>query len=191
MKLGMVDAVPGGVELDESVRRAGVLVEAGLDGIEVSCGLMRAPTDSARTYVVVDTRRAFRDLLFHRLFARPAPEAYFRTWARRLRSSVATTVILVGGLRTTGVMREVLDSGDADFLALARPLIREPDLVRQIENGREGAVSCTSCNLCLMHEGHHTLRCWRVPRKRLIEHAVYRMSGGFSKADVIPVQESH
>jgi 2,4-dienoyl-CoA reductase-like NADH-dependent reductase (Old Yellow Enzyme family) len=191
MKMGLVDAVAGGVELAESVRRARVLAAAGLDGIEVSSGLMQAPTDSARTYVAVDRLRALQDLLFHRVLSRPAPEAYFRDWARALRAEVETTVILVGGLRSTATMRDVLTSGDADFLAMARPLIREPDIVRQIEAGREGLVACTSCNLCLMHEGHHSLRCWRIPRRRLMEHAVYRLSGGFAKADVIPVQRSH
>ena len=78
------------------------------------------------------------DLLFHRILASPAPEAYFRDWARALRAATDTTVILVGGLRTTSTMRDVLISGDADFLAMARPLIREPDIVRQIESGREG-----------------------------------------------------
>jgi 2,4-dienoyl-CoA reductase-like NADH-dependent reductase (Old Yellow Enzyme family) len=187
----MVDAVPGGVDLTDSVRRAAVLVAAGIDAIEVSSGLMQAPTDSAKTYVAVDRRRAFEDLLFHRMLASPAPEAYFRDWARALRQATGTTVILVGGLRTTTTMRDVLISGDADFLAMARPLIREPDIVRQIESGREGPVCCTSCNLCLIHEGHHSLRCWRVPRRRLLEHAVYRLSGGFAKSDVIPVQRSH
>jgi 2,4-dienoyl-CoA reductase-like NADH-dependent reductase (Old Yellow Enzyme family) len=191
MKMGLVDAVPGGVDLTESVRRAAVLVAAGVDAIEVSSGLMQAPTDSAKAYVAVDRRRALGDLLFHRILAKPTPEAYFRDWARALRAGVETTVILVGGLRTTETMRDVLTSGDADFLAMARPLIREPDIVRQIESGREGHVACTSCNLCLMHEGHHSLRCWRVPRRRLLEHAAYRISGGFAVADVIPVQRPH
>jgi hypothetical protein len=30
-----------------------------------------------------------------------------------------------------------------------------------------------------MHEDHHSLRCWRVPRRRLLYHAAYRLSGGF------------
>lgn len=188
MKIGMVDAVPGGLKVDESVRRAGVLVAAGLDGVEVSCGLMQAPSDSAKTYVAVGPRRAAQDLLVHRLLSPPRPEAYFRPWARSLRAAVDTTVILVGGMRTTGTMREVLESGDADFVAMARPLIREPDLVAQIERGREGQGDCTSCNLCMMHEGHHPLQCWRTPRIRLLQHAVYRFTGGFKRAKVIPTK---
>lgn len=181
LKLGMVDAVPDGLGLEESVRRAGRLVEAGLDGIEVSCGIMRLATDSARQYVAVDRRRALEDLLVHRVLKEPAAEAYFMPWAQALRRAVDTTIIVVGGMRTTQTMEGVLASGDCDFVAMARPLIREPDLVSQLANGRTGRVDCTSCNICLMHEGHHSLRCWRKPRHRLLAHAVFRLSGGFKR----------
>jgi 2,4-dienoyl-CoA reductase-like NADH-dependent reductase (Old Yellow Enzyme family) len=181
LKLGMVDAVPDGLALEESVRRAGRLVEAGLDGIEVSCGIMRRATDSARQYVAVDRRRALEDLLVHRVLKEPAAEAYFMPWAQALRRAVDTTIVVVGGMRTTQTMEAVLASGDCDFVAMARPLIREPDLVSQLANGRTGRVDCTSCNICLMHEGHHSLRCWRKPRRRLLAHAVFRLSGGFKR----------
>jgi 2,4-dienoyl-CoA reductase-like NADH-dependent reductase (Old Yellow Enzyme family) len=181
LKLGMVDAVPNGLSLEESVRRAGRLVDAGLDGIEVSCGIMRLATDSARQYVAVDRRRALEDLLVHRVLKEPAAEAYFVPWARALRRAVRTTIVVVGGMRTTQTMEGVLAAGDADFVAMARPLIREPDLVAQLAAGRTGRVDCTSCNICLMHEGHHSLRCWRTPRHRLLAHAAYRLSGGFKR----------
>ena len=123
----------------------------------------------------------FQDLLLHRLLAQPGEEAYFEDWARRLRRSVDTKIILVGGLRTTATLERVIASGDADFIAMARPFIREPDLVSQIAAGRTGRVDCTSCNLCLRHEGHHSLRCWRTPRMRLLQHAIYRLSGGLGR----------
>ena len=188
MKIGMVDAVADGLRIDESVGRAQSLVDLGLDAIEVSCGLMQAPTDSANTYVAVGPKRAAQDLLVHRLLSDPRPQAYFRPWAQALRARVDTTIILTGGMRTTETMREVLESADADFIGLARPLIREPDLVSQIREGREGLVDCTSCNLCLIHEGHHPLQCWRTPRIRLLQHALYRVTGGFRRAEVIPTR---
>jgi 2,4-dienoyl-CoA reductase-like NADH-dependent reductase (Old Yellow Enzyme family) len=86
-------------------------------------------------------------------------------------------VILVGGLRTIETMEDVIAHGDADFVSLARPLIREPDLVRQIERGRSGLVDCVSCNICLQHEGVHALRCWRASNGELLAHAWYRLSG--------------
>jgi len=180
LKLGIADAEPGLIA-EESLARCPDLVAAGIDAIEVSVNVMVAPSDSAQTYVAVDRRRAAADLLVHRLFAQPGAEAYFDEWARRLRQAVDTQVILVGGLRTTATMDRVISSGDADFIAMARPFIREPDLVSQIAAGRTGRVDCTSCNLCLRHEGHHSLRCWRTPHRRLFQHAVYRFSGGLGR----------
>ena len=181
MKLGVVDAPPGGLDLEESSRVAALVVDAGLDALEVSCGVMVAASDSARQYVAVDRRRAADDLLFHRLLSEPAEEAYFMPWVRRVRASVSTTLVAVGGMRRTETMSALLEAGDADFLAMARPFIREPDLARQIADGRSGRVDCTSCNICLMHEGHHSLRCWRTPRRRLVQHAAFRLAGGLRR----------
>lgn len=181
LKLGIADAEQPGLTVEESVGRCARLACAGLDAIEVSVNVMVAPSDSAKTYVAVDRGRALRDLLVHRLLASPGEEAYFDGWARRLREALDTKIILVGGLRTTATMERVITSGDADFIAMARPFIREPDLVSQIAAGRTGRVDCTSCNLCLRHEGHHSLRCWRTPRKRLLQHAVYRLRGGLGR----------
>jgi 2,4-dienoyl-CoA reductase-like NADH-dependent reductase (Old Yellow Enzyme family) len=182
MKVGFEDVVDagGGLTGDQAVDGARRLVEAGLDAIEVSSNLM---ADYARAsvvpYVAVDFRRALEDLLPHRLFRREVAEAYFLPYARRLRAAVETKIILVGGLRRTLTMEKILERGDADFVAMARPLIREPELVRKIERGWRGRVECVSCNICLMHEDHHSLRCWRVPRRRLVHHAAYRLSGKF------------
>jgi 2,4-dienoyl-CoA reductase-like NADH-dependent reductase (Old Yellow Enzyme family) len=179
MKLGMVDAPPGGLDLAESTRVARLLVDAGFDALEISCGVMSAATDSARQYVAVDRKRAAEDLLVHRLLSEPGEEAYFMPWLRSVRREVDTTLVAVGGMRRTETMNALVAAGDADFIAMARPFIREPALARGIAEGRTRRVDCTSCNICLMHEGHHSLRCWRYPRRRLIQHAAYRLAGGF------------
>ncbi len=179
MKLGFHDAPPGGLSVEDAVQVAARAVSAGVDAIEVSCGVMRRATDSCAAYVAVDRRRALADLLPHRMLSPPGDEAYFVPWARALREQVNTTVVAVGGMRRTETMVELLRSGEADFIAMARPYIREPDLAAQIAAGRTGLVDCTSCNLCLRHEGHHSLRCWRTPRRRLVQHTAYRLAGGF------------
>ncbi len=179
MKLGFKDSPPGGLEPEDAVQVAAQAVSAGVEAIEVSCGVMLRATDSCAAYVAVDHRRALEDLLPHRILSPPGGEAYFVPWARALREQVTTTVVAVGGMRRTETMAAVLRSGDADFIAMARPYIREPDLAAQIAAGRSGVVDCTSCNLCLRHEGHHSLRCWRTPRRRLAQHAAYRLTGGF------------
>ncbi len=137
-------------------------------------------SSSIRAYVAVNRRRALADGLVHRIFKGPEPEAYFLPLARRLRERVDTTIILVGGLRHTETMSAILRDGDADFISMARPLIREPDLVRKLEAGRTGLAECVSCNMCNMHEDVHGLRCWRKPKWRLVTHAVHRLSGRLS-----------
>jgi 2,4-dienoyl-CoA reductase-like NADH-dependent reductase (Old Yellow Enzyme family) len=181
MKLGLVDAMPGGLAIEESTARAARLADAGIDALEVSVNVMARATDSARQYVAVGPRRAVADLLIHRAFGSPAAEAYFIPWARALRPTVGLPLIVAGGMRSVETMEAILRERAADFVAMARPLIREPDLVAQLARGRTGTVDCTSCNICLMHEGHHSLRCWRTPRVRLLEHALYRVGGGFRR----------
>ena len=105
--------------------------------------------------------------------------------ALRDAAGVETTVVLVGGMRTLETIEALLGDRECDFVALARPLIREPGLVRAFGAGLAGAAACTSCNLCLGHEGHHSLRCWRVPRRRLLQHALYRVTGGFKRGPVL------
>ncbi len=65
-------------------------------------------------------------------------------------------------------------------MALARPLVREPDLPRQLERGRRGLVDCVSCNLCLVHEGLDGLRCWRKSWRELAQHARWRLARALS-----------
>lgn len=179
VKLGFADMMKGGLGLDESVPRARLLAAAGADAFEVSCNLMSSYADNIVPYVAVTTRRAVADLMPHRLLRAPAAEAYYRWIARAVGPAVQVPLVLAGGIRSVATMADVVTSGDADFVALARPLIREPGLVRRIEQGLRGTVACTSCNLCIVHSGHHPLQCWRVPRSQLARHAFFRVTGGF------------
>lgn len=179
-KLGLQDFVEGGLELEEGLAAAEALDREGVDALEGSAGLMSRRAESALQYAGVTRRRAIADKLLHRVFAEERPEAYFVPATRRLRERVGCTVICVGGLRRIETMEAVVDEGTADFVSLARPLIREPELVRDIERGRRGFVACTSCNICLMHDGVHPLQCWRTSNRKLLEHAWHRVTGQLS-----------
>lgn len=183
MKLGLSDLVdvPGGLDLDGAITNVDRLVREGLDAVEVSSNLMSDyVSGSIRPYVAVDGKRALQDLLFNRVGRDPEPEAYFRDFARALRKKVDTTVILVGGLRRPQTMSDVITSGDADFVSLSRPLIREPNLVERLGRDPDAVPTCVSCNICMMHDGYHALRCWREPKGRLALHAWYRLTGKLS-----------
>lgn len=53
---------------------------------------------------------------------------------------------------------------------MARPFIREPDLVRKLEAGRTGGMTCVSRNMCLAHDSFDPLRCWRASPLSVAAH---------------------
>jgi 2,4-dienoyl-CoA reductase-like NADH-dependent reductase (Old Yellow Enzyme family) len=88
-------------------------------------------------------------------------EAYFLPAAKKIASLVDIPIILVGGMRSRAVMNAVLRDGYADFISIARPLIREPNLPNKFERGVSEEATCVSCNRCLaeMSKGN-PLRCY-------------------------------
>ena len=169
-RLSVEDSVPGGLQREESLQRARLLAERGIDGFETTFGVMRSYFENIRPYVAVGRRQAWRQMVAQRCWNPEGPEAYYRPFARDVRRATGVPTILVGGVRTTGTMTDVLASGDADFVAMARPFIREPDLVRKLDAGRTGGVECVSCNMCLAHDGWDPLKCWRDTPANVIRH---------------------
>ena len=169
-RLSVEDSVAGGLQREESLQRARLLAERGLDGFETTYGVMRSYFENIRPYVAVNRAQAWRNLLVQRARQPAGAEAYYRPFARAVKEASGLPVILVGGVRTTQTMTDILKSGDADFLAMARPFIREPDLVRKLEAGRTGGVECVSCNMCLAHDGFDPLQCWRDNPRNVAVH---------------------
>jgi 2,4-dienoyl-CoA reductase-like NADH-dependent reductase (Old Yellow Enzyme family) len=173
-RLGVEDAVGQGLALQEGVERASQLAALGLDAIEVTYGIMSSYRQNILPYAGNKRWHELADGIVHRLLAARVPEAYYRPFAHAVKQAVAIPVILVGGLRSTAMMDDVIRSGDADFLALARPFVRQPDLPNRIIAGERGAVDCVSCNICFKHEGLDPLQCWRTPKIRLLSHLFSR-----------------
>ena len=173
-RLGIANLIQHGLMVEEGIARAVALAQRGIDAIEVSYGVMSSYLANIRPYVGVDVRRALQDWALPRLWTQPAEEAYYRPFARAVKKAADVPVILVGGIRTTDTMTDVLNAGDADFIAFARPFIREPGFPRSLQAGRQGAVDCVSCNICLAHDGLDPLQCWRTRAFDLAYHAYCR-----------------
>ncbi len=91
---------------------------------------------------------------------RPDKEAFFLPFAERAKARVP--VIVTGGHRSIDHMEAVLQPGSVQFLGMARPLVREPDLPRKFLDGRSAVAACVSCNRCLRALGREPLRCYRL-----------------------------
>ena len=132
IKLTAADNLPGGFTLEEAVTVARSLEAWGIDAIEVSSGT-RESGEEGPARVKIDS---------------PEREAYNAPYARRIKAEVRVPIVVVGGFRSPEVCETVLGKEGADFIALSRPFIREPDLVRKWEADRSHRALCISCNGC-------------------------------------------
>jgi 2,4-dienoyl-CoA reductase-like NADH-dependent reductase (Old Yellow Enzyme family) len=81
--------------------------------------------------------------------ARPEGEAWYLEAARRYKERVHVPLMLVGGIRSYGVAERLVADGTADYIALCRPLIAEPDLVKRWQAGDRAPSVCKSDGLCM------------------------------------------
>jgi len=163
--------VKGGLSLDQSARVAARLERSGVVAIEVSAGTADVglsfypnrggiPRDLARQFLreqvgVPRLGLPLLEPLLRHAEQRVAfsEEAYFLDEARRIAEAVSIPVIAVGGIRSRDKAERILNQTRVSMVSLARPLVREPDLVREWEADREAVASCTSCNRCYVALG--------------------------------------
>ena len=77
-------------------------------------------------------------------------EGWSIPYLKEVRKETGDMVLfLVGGMRRIPHMEEVIEKGYADFIEMARPLIREPNFVKRVKEGKTKESSCISCNRCI------------------------------------------
>ena len=91
----------------------------------------------------------------------PFEEAYFRPEARRFLEALDLPVILLGGIDRLDTVEDALAEGFS-FVAMARALLREPDLVGRWEAGGRDPGVCSHCNRC-MPSIYSGTRCLELP----------------------------
>jgi len=158
-KLNMDDGVPGGLWLDESVQVAVWLEQDGaLDAIELTGGstfqnpmyLFRgdAPVREMADTMPGPAKLGIR-LVGNRFFhAYPYEEAYFLPSARQFRAAVSMPLILLGGISERATVELAMREG-FEFVAMARALLREPDLLVRWRDDPAGTSRCVHCNKCM------------------------------------------
>ncbi len=133
IKINSEDFVEGGMTVEEMIAVSRMLEARGVDAIEMSGGVF----ESGKLIPSRVGTSKSRDR-----------EVYYRKAAGAFKAQIKTPLILVGGFLSFDSAEEVVASGLADFIALSRPLIREPHLVERWESGDRAKASCISCNKC-------------------------------------------
>ena len=77
----------------------------------------------------------------------PQKEAYNLSLARRIRTAVNCPIMVVGGFRSFEIAEKTVQES-ADYVAMARPFIREPGLAKRWQKGNRSPARCISCNSC-------------------------------------------
>jgi 2,4-dienoyl-CoA reductase (NADPH2) len=125
-RISALDLVEDGAPADEVIALAQAVEAAGADVINTGFGWheARIPTIA---YLV--------------------PRAAFRFAAARIKRALKIPLILSNRINTPQVAEEIIASGDADMVSMARPFLADPAFVNKAAAGRPDAINtCIACN---------------------------------------------
>lgn len=173
-KMNMDDGAPGGFWLDEAIPVAQWLEADGtLDALEMTAGssllnpmyLFKGdvPLEEFAGVMPQPIKAGVRAVGHRLLKSYPYADGYLLEDAKQIRAAVELPMILLGGVTT----REVMDTAMAEgfgFVAMARALLREPDLVNRMQADAGRRSLCNHCNKC-MPTNYTGTRCVLVDRR--------------------------
>ena len=136
-RLSIIDLIPGGSSWDEVVELAKAIEKAGATLINSGIGWHESRVPTIATSV---PRGAF-------------------TWVTKklrdeLRAAGLTIPVITGNrVNMPEVAEQVLSSGSADMVSMARPFLADPEFVNKASQGRSNEINtCIACNqACLDH----------------------------------------
>ncbi len=136
-RMSAAESTPGGLKLEEGVRYARVLEQAGVDCLDVSHG-------------------SYESIRHFPMQGDPLDQLVDLAYA--VKQAVTVPVIAVGSLGIDPQVAErVIAEGKADMVHFGRELLAEPHLVNKIRSGKLAeARTCIRCNECTgsIDKGH-------------------------------------
>ncbi|MET7774160.1 NADH:flavin oxidoreductase [Nocardia sp. NPDC005366] len=158
-KLNMDDGVPGGFWLDEAIQVTKWLEEDGnLDAVELTIGSSllnpmylfkgEAPLNEFGAIMPPVMRLGVKLLGKHFLHSYPYEDLFMLDAARQIRANVDMPLVLLGGITDKAAMDTAMAEG-FEFVAMARALLREPDLINRIAADHSAKSLCIHCNKCM------------------------------------------
>ena len=129
VRINMYDDMEGGIASDDVVRQAVAMESAGADAINISSGLEYWTTSTIPCYLF--------------------PEGPMLPMAERLKKALHIPVLAAGKI-SVELAEKILSEGKADFIAMGRPLLADPELPDKVRQGRMDEIwRCIYCNNCL------------------------------------------
>ena len=182
VKINGYETLKNGMTIDESVKIAKLLEQAGCNGIEVSNGTMKAGLATMRGNVpwqmIVAQNDSLKNMpsfvksiigtIAKQTLPQPKPNSLYNLdAAMAIKNAVNLPVIVVGGITNLTDIETIINQKKCDLVSLSRPLILEPDLVTKFKTGKQTQSKCIQCNFCIIGVENAPLRCYygKVPNK--------------------------
>ena len=176
IKVNAYDFQPDGMRVEEMVKISTMLENVGCDAIEVSCGIandgfasLRVPEIPVEAILEFNHKYKNSSYLVKKLLPvlapllvdRPEPlENYNICAAQTIKQHVKIPVIAVGGIRHLQDIETVIGGNMADYTAMGRPFIIEPDIVNRFQDKSQGSSECISCAYCLIALSEMPTKCF-------------------------------
>jgi 2,4-dienoyl-CoA reductase-like NADH-dependent reductase (Old Yellow Enzyme family) len=176
VKVSAYDGDKKGVRIEEGLRIAELIQKNGFDALEVSCGGSEDGFNAVRvkkipTSAMIALVPWFRSLsgpkkivlrtLLPLMIRRPVPLLNYNVEAAaRIKGEVDLPVIVLGGIRRIADIEQIISGDKADYVAMARPFIIEPDIANRFRTGMQKESRCINCGYCLMGVTGSKLRCY-------------------------------
>jgi 2,4-dienoyl-CoA reductase-like NADH-dependent reductase (Old Yellow Enzyme family) len=179
IKMNTYENTPLGVKEKECIQFAKMVEETGCcDAIEFSCGTNEGgfimarggfPTSAIfrylRPYCKYHPIVKFLMKTFIIPFIKMKQPSFFEGYnletAAKAKQAVSLPVITVGGMRSKEFMEEAIEAKKTDFISMARPLLREPDLANKFKAGISEKALCNNCNKCVVASDTRPIRCYK------------------------------
>ncbi len=131
-RISALELVEGGLTQEETIWLAKEVEKAGADCLSTGIGWHEAAVPT---------------------IAGPVPHAAFIESTRRLKAAVSIPVTASNRINLPDDAAEIVQSGSADLVSMARPLLADAEFVSKVGRGRPDLVNvCIACNqACLDH----------------------------------------
>jgi len=129
-KISAQEFVPGGLTVPESIKILKILVDAGIDVVQVSAG-----NDSTPEWICQP------------MFM---PKACLADSAEQIKHALDIPVMAVGRINDPWTAEDVIAKGKADLVCIGRGLMADPQMPNKAIEGRfDEIVTCIACNTCM------------------------------------------
>jgi len=129
-KISAMEFVKDGLDVEESIQILKILIDAGVDAVQVSAGNDATP-----------------EWICQPMFMEKACLSGF---AGEIRKALSVPIMAVGRINDPLIADELIEKGMADLICIGRGLLADPEMPKKAKEGRLDDIRrCIACNTCM------------------------------------------